>query len=344
MKNSMRQLALSILVILSCTGIAGSATDADHPLVKRFQGSEVLFQKKSDFDELRLALGKIEWDGAQAKVKPYLSKSVEGRLTKTYYASPAGPSVLEVFRNYENELKADGFEMLFSARGADLETPSYNNQIAREIFRITQPYGSPEQSADWMLAVCDDNEAAYVAARKTREDGGETFASVYVFANPSVADNFFERAAAGRVVVRVDVCDVQPMEQRMTLVKASEMDNRIGSEGRVVLYGIPFDFNKAEIKPEASPTLEQIAALLGEKPTLKLLVVGHTDNVGGFEFNRDLSQRRAKAVVEALVSRFRLSPERLFPFGVSYASPIATNETEEGRTNNRRVELVEFKQ
>jgi outer membrane protein OmpA-like peptidoglycan-associated protein len=74
---------------------------------------------------------------------------------------------------------------------------------------------------------------------------------------------------------------------------------------------------------------------------MKVLVVGHTDNVGTFVFNTDLSQRRAAAVVNVLASRFGIARERLTPFGVSFAAPVASNRTEEGRAKNRRVELVE---
>jgi outer membrane protein OmpA-like peptidoglycan-associated protein len=74
---------------------------------------------------------------------------------------------------------------------------------------------------------------------------------------------------------------------------------------------------------------------------LKLLVVGHTDNVGSYGFNMDLSQRRAAAVVAALAGRFGIARDRLSPVGVSYASPVASNRAEEGRAKNRRVELVE---
>jgi outer membrane protein OmpA-like peptidoglycan-associated protein len=74
---------------------------------------------------------------------------------------------------------------------------------------------------------------------------------------------------------------------------------------------------------------------------MKVLVVGHTDNVGTFAFNTDLSQRRAAAVVNALATRFAIPRDRLTPFGVSFGAPVASNRTEEGRAKNRRVELVE---
>ena len=77
-------------------------------------------------------------------------------------------------------------------------------------------------------------------------------------------------------------------------------------------------------------------------PKLKLLVVGHTDTVGAFEANRDLSQRRAKAVVAALVSQHKVDAARLQSFGASFAAPVASNAAEPGRAKNRRVELVSF--
>jgi OOP family OmpA-OmpF porin len=95
------------------------------------------------------------------------------------------------------------------------------------------------------------------------------------------------------------------------------------------------------VKPESDPTLEQMTKLLKSSTALKLLVVGHTDNVGSFTSNVELSQRRAAAVVQVLVARFGIAQNRLTPVGVSYASPVASNKTDERRARNRRGELVE---
>jgi outer membrane protein OmpA-like peptidoglycan-associated protein len=118
------------------------------------------------------------------------------------------------------------------------------------------------------------------------------------------------------------------------------MSQALAAGGRVALYGILFDFNKAEIKPESRPALAEIAKLLSQEPGLKLHVVGHTDNVGGFDFNLGLSKRRAEAVVAALARDYGIAPGRLTPNGVAYLAPVAVNTTEEGRAKNRRVELV----
>jgi outer membrane protein OmpA-like peptidoglycan-associated protein len=121
-----------------------------------------------------------------------------------------------------------------------------------------------------------------------------------------------------------------------------EVVRAIDATGRMFLYGILFDFDQATVKLESSPVLAEIATLLRSDAHLKLLVVGHTDNAGGFDYNRDLSQRRAEAVVTKLVQDHGADQARLFPVGVSFAAPVASNQTEEGRSQNRRVELVRY--
>jgi len=118
------------------------------------------------------------------------------------------------------------------------------------------------------------------------------------------------------------------------------MQKSISASGKVALYGIYFDFNQAELKAESAPTLTEMAALLKAEPHLKVLVVGHTDNVGTFEFNQDLSTRRAKAVAAELTAKYGIAADRLTPLGASFMAPVSTNSTEEGRKLNRRVELV----
>jgi outer membrane protein OmpA-like peptidoglycan-associated protein len=84
-----------------------------------------------------------------------------------------------------------------------------------------------------------------------------------------------------------------------------------------------------------------MAELLRSQATLRVHIVGHTDNVGSFEANLALSQERAQAVVAALVSDYRIDAKRLAARGVASLSPVASNLTDEGKAKNRRVELVQ---
>lgn len=103
---------------------------------------------------------------------------------------------------------------------------------------------------------------------------------------------------------------------------------------------IYFDTGKAEVKPESDAALEEIAKLLQQNPQLKLYVVGHTDNAGTWASNMDLSRRRANAVTQVLSTKHGVEAARLSPQGDGPTAPVASNDTEEGRANYRRVELV----
>lgn len=110
--------------------------------------------------------------------------------------------------------------------------------------------------------------------------------------------------------------------------------------GHSAVYGIYFDTGKSEIKPESNQAIGEIAKLLKNEAGLKVYVVGHTDNVGGVESNMKLAQERADAVVQALVRTHGIAAARLKSFGNGPFAPVATNDTDEGRAKNRRVELV----
>lgn len=218
-----------------------------------------------------------------------------------------------------------------------------------------RPFGRARDLTDyWFPAYWDDigdgesfsqyfalsPEAMFYWAGKLEKPDGVYHATLVVTQFQDGAVKF--ELEKGQVIVQVNTVRAGEMDKKMVLVKADQMENAIKSGGRVALYGILFDFNKADVKAESAPTVEEIAKLLKSEPGLKLMVAGHTDNLGGFEFNRDLSTRRAKAVVAELTGKYGISSERLFPFGASFAAPLASNETEQGRAKNRRVELVKM--
>ena len=118
------------------------------------------------------------------------------------------------------------------------------------------------------------------------------------------------------------------------------MAKAIAETGKVTLYGIQFDFNQATIKPESEPALKEVGALLQTQADLKLRIQGHTDNVGKPAYNLDLSKKRAESVKTYLVQNFNVDVARLTTEGFGDTNPIAKNDTEQGRAQNRRVELA----
>jgi OOP family OmpA-OmpF porin len=135
------------------------------------------------------------------------------------------------------------------------------------------------------------------------------------------------------------IIEKQAMTQDV-VADASSLGNSIKESGKVAVYGIYFDTGKAILKPESQPTLQEISKLLKADPALKLYVVGHTDNTGLFDANMKLSIDRAAAVVNSLVSQFAVNAARLKACGVGPTCPVASNDSEQGRALNRRVELV----
>jgi len=160
---------------------------------------------------------------------------------------------------------------------------------------------------------------------KITKDGKEIWAVVY------------QRLAG--LACRLIIVEKQAMAQEI-VANAKFMAEGLSSTGHVAIYGIYFDFNKADVKPESEPALKEITTLLQQDAKLKLYVVGHTDNIGGLDYNMKLSQQRAEAVVKELVSKYKIAPDRLKAGGVGPLAPVTSNDTEEGKAKNRRVELV----
>ena len=119
---------------------------------------------------------------------------------------------------------------------------------------------------------------------------------------------------------------------------ADEMKDKLDKEGHIALY-INFDFDKATLKPDAQPIVAQVVDLLKRNPDLKVSIEGHTDSIGGHDYNVNLSQQRAASVVSAITAD-GIDGSRLTSAGFGPDKPIASNDTDDGRAKNRRVELV----
>jgi OmpA-OmpF porin, OOP family len=147
------------------------------------------------------------------------------------------------------------------------------------------------------------------------------------------------QAEKGNGKIWLRIVEKKEMEQAV-VADAAAFDNDIRATGHAAIYGINFDTGKSTIKPESAQAIEEIAKLLKADPGLKIHVVGHTDNVGGVGSNIKLSQDRAEAVLQALVRDHGIAAARLSAYGCGPYAPVASNDSEEGRAANRRVELV----
>jgi OOP family OmpA-OmpF porin len=135
------------------------------------------------------------------------------------------------------------------------------------------------------------------------------------------------------------IVEKQAMVQEV-VANADFFKSGLNSSGHVEVPGIYFDTGKSVLKPESDAAVAEIAKLLQADPALKVYVVGHTDNVASLDLNMKLSQARADAVVQALVTKHGIAAARLIGRGVGPLCPVASNDVEDGRAKNRRVELV----
>ena len=128
------------------------------------------------------------------------------------------------------------------------------------------------------------------------------------------------------------------LDGKQDVVK-DNLEKQLEASGKAILYGINFDFNSDVIKPESKPTLDKVIAILKEKPDWKFAVEGHTDNIGGDTFNQTLSDKRAASVVKYLTDG-GIGADRLSSSGYGLTRPLAPNDSEAERAQNRRVELI----
>lgn len=126
-------------------------------------------------------------------------------------------------------------------------------------------------------------------------------------------------------------------EDRKKVVEA--MEKEIKNEGKLIVYGINFELDSDQIKQESHQVLHQIADLLNKQKDLNFRIEGHTDNVGSEEYNLELSERRAAHVKKYLVETHQVDESRISTIGKGESSPVASNDTELGRSSNRRVEI-----
>ncbi|WP_421593870.1 DUF4892 domain-containing protein [Shinella sp. M27] len=311
-------VALTIVGVLSSPlaakeDIKGSK---DHPLIGRYAGSEIFSYKLSEFDEQRFLNAPIDLKVDGETLTDTNSIKVEGGITDIRYNAPKDRSLLEIMKNYEESLKSNGFETLYSC--ADETCFKGNTSVYRFNF----------VGGDGTIDYRYGDGVRYLLAKATKP-AGDVYAAVILGESKTGP------------LVHVIAADVKSMQgDQIAFVDAGAMEQSIAASGHVALYGIQFDFDKADIKAESRPTLDEIAKFLKANGDISVVVTGHTDSKGGFDYNIDLSRQRADAVVADLAKHYGISPKRLTPFGAGMSSPVASNDEETGRAKNRRVELV----
>ncbi|MFY7974126.1 MAG: OmpA family protein [Rubrivivax sp.] len=315
---------IALMPLVAAQALAQTPADVagarDHPVISRYAGSWLVGQDLRGFDTMTMPSG------------PTATAPVEGKVTRLFYLAPAGRSLGEVQRNYEDALARAGARRVDACAGNGCGSRALSALFAPPAQRST---GEIE---GWDAKTLTDEFLAFDDARYwygTLDTGGRS-AHVVVLSGRSAIHALRDK----RVATLVQVIEPQAMEGNRVMVDASALAKGLQAQGRIALYGVFFDTAKAEIKPESRAQLDEMARLLKSQPALKVHVVGHTDNQGALEANLTLSRQRAQAVVDALVKTHGIDARRLGAAGVASYAPLASNGDDAGRARNRRVELV----
>ncbi len=309
MKKNLIRACLAATLVLG-GGALGFADNTDregskdHPLISRYPGCTIHEYETSSYAQFTLPLSRLGGD------KFDKSLPLEGKITRIGYDCPAGRSPLEIYRNIESALKGAGFATLFTCaedscgRGSYYQNPRIGN------YEENWNYGP-----------------RYHLTAKLERPEGDVYVHMAAWGTHAPAAEY-------------DIIEVRPMDTGLVKVDAAALAGDITRTGHAAIYGIYFDTGKADIKPESDAALGEISKLLAQDASLKVYVVGHTDNQGMLASNIDLSKRRADAVVKVLTVKYNIAAARLSPQGDGPTAPVASNDSDEGRAKNRRVELV----
>ncbi|HET7538736.1 MAG TPA: DUF4892 domain-containing protein [Polyangiaceae bacterium] len=332
---------------LPTADVAGSA---DSPVLKRYDGSIVLSYEKRHFDSATFPLSKLEFvagkrDNHNNEVaEPKQKKTAEGEITHLVYVMPEQRSALEVARYFQDAVKAKKGKLLYECKAPDCGGNETGNSVGGGgrmslpmYIRHDDQITDPGWSLPWCTAFVKLTELRYFVAELPALGA---VVSVQVAMMPDA--NGACSALHGRALAVVDV--VQGKAQASSpapSAPSAPLARTLAAEGKATLSGLDFQPNSAALPAEARSALTPVAELLNASPGLRLLVVDHTDNEGGYQRNADLSKKRADAIVKTLVDQFKIKRERLTAVGAGSAAPLTTNKSSEGRAKNRRVELVE---
>jgi len=311
---------------------------SDPPGLSRYTGSVLLYRNDADYDELRLPVSRPADKGGEPVAPKVLE--AKGQRSSLQYLVPPGRSPLEVLRNYQQAYKAQGFETVYECAGPACGASEVSLH-GFDLGRLLVPANYASAIGDNSPAACAGGAFVGDLRYAVLQNKASGAAMALMSWKPGNVSAYCDEAAfkkhASVFLVRVQP---QARAQTMETLSASELGQSLTATGKVAVYGILFDTNKSDIKPESRPSLEQIGALMKQNPGIRLHVVGHTDNVGGFDANLGLSKRRAEAVAAALTKDFGVARERLTANGVASLAPVQSNADEAGRARNRRVELV----
>jgi len=301
MKTNYLKVIMAILFLTS--GLANAQVDADgckdHPLFNRMPNYYLYSCDEVEFGAMKFPVGNPDPDNDN-KLK---TEQVEGKIMVFQYELKDGAkraSGLQVMRNFQAASKQNGGIILGEYQGWC--TAVYTSSVNVNSGEI--PFGNGCTNWSTTFKFTKDDKEVWVYQQYSEEG--------------------YDLVIAEKEVMKQDIL-------------ANEMFDKINAGEALVLY-INFETGKSAIKAESENIVDELYQMLKENPDLKIIVEGHTDNVGNSASNKSLSEQRSLSVKSALVAK-GISADRIKTIGYGQDKPIADNGTEEGKAKNRRVEI-----
>ena len=318
-------LAGAMLIATIDAQAADVAGASDHPLITRFPGSDIVSYYQQDYAEVRLP------DRPAKEGEPPQSfVTAAGRHTAIVYRAPTGKSTAELMRNFRDAVTGAQGKIVFACQGGQCDGTSswHAAHFFKTIFSAAHKGGAGPLDHYHPLDAYNADQR-YLIAELRASDGGKAYVEVGMV---SKGDH--------PVHVSLEVIEEEAVKSGQVTLNLDRLVSQMAADGRVPFYGIRFDTGRATLRSESRDELALLTEYLRKHPRVRVYVVGHTDDTGSFKANLQLSRDRAQAVVDHLRQQ-RIDPARLQADGVASLSPVSTNQTDQGRQLNRRVEIVE---
>lgn len=300
---------LSILLTLIILSAHVSLAQEQNDIISLFKDSRLVYDDNIGFETHYYLTG------------PDSHKAVDGKIRRQFCELPDGVSAYELIKNYEQAILSKGGSVIYLSEDVkkyQMENGEWYNYMTDGFARARMDHPK----------IVHGHFVSYLANKFIA--GKIATAEHDYYISVAAADGYYELVTV----------IAEPMD--MNNVSLKIMNEGIADKGKIAIYDIYFDTGKSEVKSESINALEIIADYLKDNIDTKFLIVGHTDNTGDFNANITLSNDRAEAVIEKLVTEYGIEQTQLIPYGVGSVSPQMSNSTDKGKARNRRVELVEF--
>ncbi|MBF8436885.1 OmpA family protein [Halanaerobiaceae bacterium Z-7014] len=314
-----RLMVVFLVVGLILTGVSMRVMAEDGPgIVPIYEGSDLIYTDNFGFEEMPVVLGEDTVN------------NVEGYIRRFWLKAPEGRSPYEIIRNYEAAVENIDGQVLFKTRDPQsIEIDDIDFSDYYETLRQDRGLATGVMSFGGFPGDLDEYLVSRVAVEQV-ENYLIVAAGKGHWAAQQADDTYFE----------IVIIELEGME--MDMVTMAQLQEGLLVDGRVAIYDIYFDTGQSRVKAESEEALATISEFLLENSGKRYLVVGHTDYVGSYDMNLNLSEARAEDVVARLINDYGISQDQLTAVGVGPAAPVMSNQTEDGRAMNRRVEIVEL--